>query len=221
MVKENIQKIRKTILEKFPDFKNKFGEHIVIVAASKNQSVENLQDLKSLGIDICGENRVQEFLEKYGKAETKWHFIGNLQTNKVKYIVDKVDLIQSCNSERLAAQISSQSIKKGIVSNILLEVNVANEESKHGVNLNSFEQLFEYSKNLKSLKILGLMAMMPLVKNIEQNTELYLQMRALYDKIRATYNSFKYLSMGMSNDYMLALKCGANMIRLGGAIFKN
>lgn len=221
MVKENVEKIKQKILGKFPDFKNKFGEDIIIVAASKNQSPETLQCLKNSGIGICGENRVQEFLGKYGKVETDWHFIGNLQTNKVKYIVNKVDLIQSCNSERLADCISCESIKREIVSNILLEVNIADEQSKRGVNLQSFKNLFEYSKNLKNLKILGLMAMMPLEKNITKNKELYLQMRTLYDKIRSTYGGFQYLSMGMSNDYLLAVDCGANMIRLGNAIFNS
>jgi len=220
MIKENIEKIKQAILEKFPDLKNKFGEEITIVAASKNQSAQNLQELKNSGIDICGENRVQEFLEKYGNVETNWHFIGNLQTNKVKYIVDKVGLIQSCNSARLADEISRMSIKKGVNSNILLEINIANEQSKHGIDLNSFGQFFEYVKTLKNIKVLGLMAMMPIEKNIGKNKELYLQMRALYDRIRATYNNFKYLSMGMSNDYLLALECGSNMIRLGSAIFR-
>lgn len=217
-VAENFEKIKKEISKKFPNG-NKYGEEITIVAASKTVDTESLKQLNGLGIDICGENRVQEFLNKYGKVDTNWHFIGNLQTNKVKYIIDKISLIQSCNSLKLAKVINDLSLKINKISDILIEVNIAKEESKTGISEIELEKGLDDFLILKNIRILGLMAVLPLTDALENTKKYYLQMRTLYDKIKCRISTFKYLSMGMSNDYILAIQCGANMIRLGTALF--
>lgn len=214
----NFENIKKEITDKFPDG-NKYGEEIAVVAASKTVDIETLNMLSGLGINICGENRVQEFLGKYGKVNTDWHFIGNLQTNKVKYIIDKVSLIQSCNSFKLAKVINDLSLKINKISDILIEVNIAKEESKTGIGKEELENGLDDFLALKNIRILGLMAVMPYTESLESIKKYYLQMRALYDKIKGKLRSFKYLSMGMSNDYILAIECGANMVRLGTALF--
>lgn len=219
MVIDNIKKILQEIKEKFPNG-NKFKENITIVAATKNVGADVLKQLESLGIGICGENRVQEFLTKYDKLKTEWHFIGNLQTNKVKYIVNKVSLIQSVNSLKLAKEIDRQSLKINKISDILVEVNVANEESKNGIDVNGLESFLAGCKELKNIRVLGLMAIMPYTENIIENKNYYLQMREIYDRIKEkNIFNFKYLSMGMSNDYITAIECGSNMIRLGTVLF--
>lgn len=214
---ENFERIQKEIIDKFPDG-NLYKEEITIVAATKNVDAETLKQLNYSKIKICGENRVQEFLGKYGHVDTVWHFIGNLQTNKVKYIIGKISLIQSVNSLKLAKEIDRLSLKANRISDILIEINIANEDSKTGIKKEDFESGLDDFLYLKNINILGLMAIMP--NNNTENKDCYLQMRALYDKIRKErISSFKYLSMGMSNDYITAIECGANMIRLGTALF--
>lgn len=216
-VTENFKKIKDELAAKFPEG-NKYKEEITVVAASKTVDAKALEQLKTLGINICGENRVQEFLSKYGKVDTEWHFIGNLQTNKVKYIIDKVSLIQSVNSLKLAKEINNAGLKINKISDILIEINIAKEESKTGIGIDEFESGLEEFLKLKNINILGLMAVMP-NEDAENIKNYYLQMRALYDKIKGRIGSFKYLSMGMSNDYITAIECGSNMIRLGTALF--
>ena len=219
MLKENAKIIKDEIIKRFKGV-NKYGESITVVAASKTVDTGVLNELKSLDIFICGENRVQEFLKKCDLVDTTWHFIGNLQTNKVKYIVDKVDLIQSCNSLKLLNEIDRQSEKIEKVSKVLIEVNIAKENSKTGILKDELDFILNKAKTLKNISVKGLMAVMPYVKNPEINKDYYLQMRSVYDRIKSEqFFEFEYLSMGMSDDYITAIENGANMVRLGTCLF--
>ncbi|HPG92208.1 MAG TPA: YggS family pyridoxal phosphate-dependent enzyme [Clostridia bacterium] len=201
------------------DIKSIVGDkEIFIVAASKMQTVETIDKLPEYGIDTVGENRVQEFLEKYSpNSPLKWQFIGVLQSNKVKYIVDKVTLIQSVDSLSLAKEIEKQCAKRNLIMPILIEVNYGREPQKSGVLPENLYELIDAVTALPHVKINGLMTVMP----IGASEEKYCGMNELYNKCKKDYQKidFKYLSMGMSADYPVALKCGANMIRIGEKIF--
>lgn len=190
------------------------NKKITIVAATKTQSIDKMCKLPSFGITIVGENRVQELLQKYNSdAPLTWHFIGALQTNKVKYIVDKVSMIQSVDSIRLADEIEKQCAKIYKVMPVLVEVNMG-ETNKRGVIPLDLNCLCEHITTLDHLRLVGLMAVMPTMATEEQ----YYQISQLYSQLKEKYN-FLYLSVGMSNDYLTAIKYGSNMIRIGEKIF--
>lgn len=197
---------------------NRRFEDITVIAATKMQNVDVLNEFKQNGL-IFGENRVQELIDKYPYIDgVNWHFIGQLQTNKVKYIIDKVELIHSVDRIELATEINKQANKIGKIQNVLLEVNIGGEESKGGVNSENIDKLIEQILLYKNVKICGLMTVMPLIE-IDFNP--YEKMRKLYDDKKKTYKEadWKYLSMGMSADYIEAIKYGSNMIRLGRVLF--
>lgn len=192
---------------------------VEIVPASKFQPLDSLLALKNDGrIKVFGENRVQEFLTKY-TPELEWDIIGQLQTNKVKYIIDKVRLIQSVDRESLAIEIEKQASKINKVQKVLVEINSGAEENKGGILTSEAESFCESLKKFPHIKVIGLMAVAPL--GVERDTlkELFLSVKNIYDKI-AKYNSdFEVLSMGMSGDYALAIECGSTMIRPGRVLF--
>ena len=198
---------------------NPFGEEITLVGASKTMPVEVINQAIDGGLRVVAENRVQEFREKTDFIDKRCvqHFIGHLQTNKVKYLIGKVDLIQSVDSLHLASVIDELSAKKGVLTNILIEINVGGELSKSGFDLNNVYSAVKEISALKNIKVLGLMAMLPKTDENEL-IPLCTKMRAVYDTLKDEYE-FKYLSMGMSGDYKIAIKCGSNMIRLGSHIF--
>lgn len=206
MLKENAARIRAEV-----------GPGVEIVAATKTRSAEEVAALPAAGIRIAGENRVQEILEKYGKADVSFHMIGHLQTNKVKYIADKVDCIQSVDSVRLMDEIERQCAKCGRTMRIFFEINAGREPDKTGVFPEALPELIGHLPACPHLAFDGIMAMVPNAP-AENNREYYLQMKALYDKLKEEYG-ITTLSMGMSNDYAEAAKCGANMIRVGTALF--
>lgn len=206
MLKENAAKIRAEV-----------GPDVEIVAASKTRTAQELAELPAAGIRIAGENRVQEILEKYGKADVVFHMIGHLQTNKVKYIVDKVACIQSVDSVRLMDEIERQCAKRSTVMTIFFEINAGREPDKTGVFPENLPELLAHLPACPHLKFDGIMAMVPNAP-AENNREYYLQMKSLYDKLKGEYG-IATLSMGMSNDYAEAAKCGANMVRVGTALF--
>lgn len=214
---ENIKLLRANI-EKACKESNQKPSDITIVAASKTVPAQKLKELKELGINICGENRVQEFVEKYGKVDTDWHFIGRLQTNKVKYIYDKISLLHSLDRISLAEAIEKRCAASNTVLNALIEVNIGGEDNKGGV-MSQQAQEFYYTvkQNFAHIRICGVMAVMPAGTT---DNKYYLQMKDIYDKIKwAGGEEVKYLSMGMSDDYFTAIKCGANIIRPGRALF--
>lgn len=200
---------------------NRKKEDITVVAATKMQDANAVISLNDAGIKISGENKVQELLSKYDYVHnTTWHFIGRLQTNKVKYIIDKVDLIHSVDRIDLVKEIQNRAKKIGKVQKVLLEVNVANDENKAGFDIGEVEDVLKLIENeYPNVLVIGLMSILPYYENPSEHKDVYLQLSALYDKISKVNSNFKYLSMGMSNDFEVAIECGANMVRLGTIIF--
>lgn len=214
-----LEKNLKDILN-FIESGNNLKEKITLVGATKTQSIETIQKAINLGLNVVAENRVQEFREKTEYLKNcEQQFIGHLQTNKVKYIVGLVSLIQSVDSIHLAEAISEQAVKKDIIQDILVEVNIGGELSKSGINPeNAIETVKKISK-LQNIKVKGLMAMLPKSEDETLLKNLCLKMREIYDTLLKEGFDFKYLSVGMSHDYKIAIQNGSNMIRLGSSIF--
>ncbi len=198
-------------------------EDIMLLAATKTVEPERINYAISRGIKYIGENRVQEFLSKEEKvnANVHKHFIGHLQTNKVKDIVGKVELIQSVDSLKLAGVISKESVKKGVVTDILLEVNIGGEESKAGFSPDEIFSAYDEIQKLDGICIKGLMTIPPHIDENNKNIEYFSKMYELYIDIRTKKidNNIIILSMGMSDDFETAIEYGANMVRVGTALF--
>ncbi len=216
MLKENVEKVLKRI-----EKGNNLGESITLVGATKTISVDVINQAIEYGLEVVAENKVQEFRDKTDLIKgAKQHFIGHLQTNKVKYLIGKVELIHSVDSVHLAEEIDRQALKKGVVQDILIEINVGGELSKSGFSLQTAkDNIDEIIARLPNVKIRGLMAMLPHSENEDLLVSLFKDMRKLYDDLNKQDYNLTYLSMGMSSDYELAIKNGSNMIRLGRTIF--
>ena len=213
MIKENLLCIQKKILSLNSEQKVK------IVAVSKRQPVQKIKTLLELGITDFGENYVQEFIEKYEQVkEVNWHFIGNLQSKKVKDVIGKTALIHTVDREKIVTEINKRAEEKNIVQNILMQVNVASEASKSGVLLDDAEKLIEFILKHKSINLIGLMTMPPIYDEKEKVRADFSKLRENLikwnDSIVQSENFFE-LSMGTSHDYEYAIKEGATMIRLG------
>lgn len=194
---------------------------VLVIGASKTMPLERILFVRdNTDVKIFGENRVQELLEKY-TPDVRWHFIGQLQTNKVKYIIDKVELIHSVDRISLLQEIDRQAKKHGKVQDILIEVNIGGEEKKGGV---APAEVIDFAKEVDkypSVRLKGLMSVLPNVEKDALNA-FYLQLSKLYDTLKQTKldnADIRYLSAGMSNDYDVAVKYGANIVRLGRALF--
>ncbi|MBR4580607.1 MAG: YggS family pyridoxal phosphate-dependent enzyme [Lachnospiraceae bacterium] len=195
-----------------------------LIAVSKTKPVEMMLPVYEAGCRDFGENKVQEIMDKYDKmpADVRWHMIGHLQTNKIKYIVDKVYMIHSVDTLHLAEAISKEAVKKNVTVKILLEVNVAKEESKFGVTLEECRDFYENVCKLPNLEVYGLMTIAPYVENPEENRQYFANLRQLSVDIglkKTDNNIGAELSMGMSGDYIVAVEEGATMIRVGTGIF--
>lgn len=213
-IQNNIRKIREEISE------NPFGERVNIVAATKTRTEEEIKEAMAGGIDAVAENKAQEFRDKNDLLPPfPRHFIGRLQENKLKYIVGKVQLIQSCDSEKIARAISAMSLKRGVVSNVLLEVNIGGEESKGGFLYEDAEAAYRFVRALQNIRPCGFMAMLPAGIGEEEGGAMVKKMRALLDKMKANDADMSVLSMGMSGDYKLCVQNGSNMVRIGTGIF--
>lgn len=215
-LKQNLEQVFSTI-----ENGNNLGEPITLVGATKTMDVDTINEAISYGLKVVAENRVQEFNQKYNLiVGATHHFIGHLQTNKVKYLVGKVDLIHSVDSINLATAINDCAKKRGVIQDVLVEVNVGGELSKSGFSFdNALDGVYQIVNTLDSVCVRGLMAMLPLTEDKALLEDLCKKMRALYERIKAENDNFCYLSMGMSNDYPIAIKNGSNMIRLGSSIF--
>ena len=199
---------------------NPFGEEVVLVGATKYQSVEVINEAIELGLEDVGENKADEFRDKYAfYAPAKKHFIGHLQTNKIKYLIGKVDLYHSVDSLHLAEEIDKASKKHDLVSNVLIQVNIGREESKSGFDYDEIMTAYNAIKSLENLKIEGLMAMLPKSEDEAYLRGLARKMREIFDKLKDKNKDIKYLSMGMSHDYKICVEEGSNMIRIGSGIF--
>lgn len=222
IISKNLDIIRNNI-EKACIKANRKIDDIDIIGVTKTIDIERIKILKELGINTFGENKAQEFLEKYDEIDNvSWHFIGNLQTNKVKYIIDKVKLIQSVNSIRLLEEINKRALNSNIVMPILLEINIANEQSKYGLIEQDLPYILENMQKFKNVILNGLMCVAPFVENPRQNAQYFGKMRKLFIDIKHKNKdniNMKYLSMGMTNDYEVAIEEGANIVRIGTGIF--
>ncbi|MCI8476630.1 MAG: YggS family pyridoxal phosphate-dependent enzyme [Clostridia bacterium] len=218
MIENNVKNLLKNLT-----LTNPFGERVTLVAAVKLQSPDDINAAIAAGITDIGDNHVQEFRDKFDeiRGEPKRHFIGRLQTNKVKYLVGKVDLYHSVDRLNLAQVLSEKSEKAEVISNVLLQVNIGNEESKGGFSLDETDAAYAIIRALPAIKITGLMAMLPDTDDKKLLYSLAEKMRQKYDYFRERDENFTHLSMGMSGDYELCISAGSNMIRLGTAIFGN
>ena len=198
---------------------------ILLCAATKMNDSENVRQAIAAGVDCCGENRVQELTQKLSENAYEGapvHFIGHLQTNKVKQVVGKVSLIHSVDSQRLLEAVNKEAAKQGIVQDILLEINIGNEESKSGFCKEDIPQVLDKIGEFANIRVRGLMAIPPICQNSTDNHKFFQEMCNLSVDIKAkTYDnvSVEILSMGMSDDYADAIACGSTMIRVGTAIF--
>lgn len=222
-IKENIEAVEKRVAAACERSGRK-REEVLLLAVSKTIDVPRIKEAVECGLTSLGENKVQEIMDKYepmGEG-VKWHLIGHLQTNKVKYIIDKVELIHSVDSFKLAEEISKRAKAKGITANILLEVNAAGEESKFGIKPEDCEQAVREISALENIKVRGLMTVAPFVENPEENRPYFRQMRELLIDInnkKIDNVNMDILSMGMTGDFEVAIEEGATIVRVGTGIF--
>ncbi|MDE7181595.1 MAG: YggS family pyridoxal phosphate-dependent enzyme [Clostridia bacterium] len=216
MIEENVKKLLSEIPEK-----NIYGEKVTLVAAVKLQNATDINRAVNAGITDIGDNHVQEFKEKYGfiTGNPRRHFIGHLQTNKVKYLIGKVDLYHSLDRLALAEELSKRSLSAEVVSSALLQVNIGDEQSKGGFAFDEALDAYKKATAMPSLKLKGLMAMLPFTDDLQLLKRLAAKMRELFERVRDLDGGAEYLSMGMSGDYKLCVDAGSNVIRLGTAIF--
>lgn len=223
-IHENIQSIKNRI-ENAARRSGRGSEDITLVAVTKNQPVSAIREVIDTGMSNIGENRVQEILPKHEAigATVNWHFIGHLQRNKVRYIIPFVYLIQSVDSIALAMEINKRAILLGKVQSILLEVNISGEASKYGVSPQEISAVVDELNGLKNIYIEGLMTMAPFVEDTERLRPYFAKMKELFDSLaekRGPNIDMRYLSMGMTNDFEIAIEEGSNMVRIGTALFK-
>lgn len=223
MILENIKQVEENII-KFCEKVGRDPKEVTLIAVSKTKPYTAIEEALPSGVLDYGENKVQELTEKYEilPKDIRWHMIGHLQRNKVKYLVGKVELIHSVDSLRLANQIETEFAKKNEIANILIEVNMANEESKFGITSETTEQLVREISKLEHVRINGLMTIAPYTDNPETNREYFRNMKKLLVDItekNIDNVSMNVLSMGMTGDYQVAIEEGATMIRVGTGIF--
>lgn len=223
MLKENYSIVRENIL-KACEKAGRDPESVKLIAVSKTKPAEDIEEIYSLGQRDFGENKVQELSQKIEilPDDIKWHLIGHLQHNKVKYIIGKTELIHSVDSERLALTISKEAVKHNVTADVLIEVNVAGEESKFGVTTDETIELIEKISKLPGIHICGLMTIAPFVADPEENRPVFRKLRELSVDIadkKIDNVSMSVLSMGMTNDYIVAIEEGATLVRVGTAIF--
>ncbi len=223
MLKENYSIVRENIL-KACEKAGRDPESVKLIAVSKTKPAEDIEEIYSLGQRDFGENKVQELSQKIEilPDDIKWHLIGHLQHNKVKYIIGKTELIHSVDSERLALTISKEAVKHNVTADVLIEVNVAGEESKFGVTTDETIELIEKISKLPGIHICGLMTIAPFVADPEENRPVFRKLRELSVDIadkKIDNVTMSVLSMGMTNDYIVAIEEGATLVRVGTAIF--
>lgn len=223
MLKENYDAVAKKVKDAC-ERAGRSADEVTIIAVSKTKPLSDIVELQQYGVMDFGENKVQELCAKYEEIEkpVRWHLIGHLQTNKVKYIVDKVELIHSVDSLKLAKQISKEALKKKVTVPILIQVNVAQEETKFGLETEEVMALISEAAKLPNIKIKGLMTIAPFVDDPEDNRQYFRMLKQLFVDIGAkNFDNvdMTVLSMGMTNDYEVAVEEGATMVRVGTGIF--
>lgn len=235
MIKDNIERVREKINLACKKI-SRSADQISLVCVTKGIDVDSIIEAIDCGISEIGENRIQEAIDKYIRikelsnksdklSNIKWHMVGHLQTNKVNKALDMFDMIQSVDSLRLAEKIDAEAAKRDKTADILLEINTSGEESKFGLKEEEVFSLIEQASKLKNTRVLGLMTIGPFTEDEAKIRGAFGRLRQLRDKINkeTSFSNVKmqYLSMGMTDDYTIAIEEGSNMIRLGRAIFSN
>lgn len=223
MLKENLKKVEENI-SKACEKAGRKRDEVTLIAVSKTKPEEMIREIYDQGIRTFGENKVQEMMEKQEilPEDIQWHMIGHLQRNKVKYLIGHVALIHSVDSLRLAEEISRLSVKNQVTTDILIEVNIAHEETKFGISAEETLALVEEAAKLSNIRIKGLMTIAPYVEDPEENREYFRKIRQLSVDIKRKNIdnvSMDVLSMGMTGDYMVAIEEGSTMVRVGTGIF--
>lgn len=222
-----------SILQNLNTIKSQLPAHVTLVAVSKTKPVADLMEAYNAGQRIFGENKIQEMTDKWEvmPKDIEWHMIGHVQTNKVKYMAPYVSLIHGVDSLKLLQEINKQAAKNNRVIDCLLQVYIAEEESKFGLDEQELEELLKQvqhdKENFKNIRIVGLMGMATFTENKHQIEKEFKHLKTIFDKIAAskdsiskdTINRVSILSMGMSGDYQLAISCGSTMVRIGSSIF--
>ncbi|WP_303691930.1 YggS family pyridoxal phosphate-dependent enzyme [Megamonas hypermegale] len=224
MIVENLKTVQNNIKESIQKRHNIISQDVLLVAVTKNHDVEAMREAIDAGAAVIGENRVQEASQKYAVLDRNvtWHLIGHLQTNKVKHAVKIFDMIESVDSIKLAEAINKEAAKLGKVQKILVQVNLVKEASKTGVYLEDLPELLTAIDGMDNLKLMGLMFIAPIAENPEDVRPMFNQMYNLFIKVQKmplAHADIKYLSMGMTHDYQIAIEEGANIVRVGTAIF--
>lgn len=223
MVKENYNYVKQQV-EETAKACGRDPKEITLIAVSKTKPLENIEELIEIGVEDFGENKVQELCDKYEHVSqpVRFHLIGHLQTNKVKYIVDKACLIHSVDSLKLAQTIQKEAVKKQVIAQILIEVNVAEEDSKFGLHTEDVIPFIQEISTMPNLHVNGLMTIAPFVDDPEDNRKYFRTLKQLSLDITSKNIDnidMNVLSMGMTNDYKVAIEEGATMVRVGTAIF--
>lgn len=211
-----------SIQENYHKIKAQIPENVELVAVSKFHPVEKIKEVYDCGQKVFGENKVQELLTKVNElpADIQWHLIGHLQTNKVKYIAPFIDTIQSVDSEKLLLEINKEAAKNNRKIKVLLQVKIAEEETKYGLEISEAKEIFSnyLEHQYPNIEILGLMGMATFTDNKNQVKSEFLVLKSLFDEL-STFKKLETLSMGMSDDFALAIECGSTSVRIGSAIF--
>ncbi len=222
MIKENYAKVKEQVIE--ASARSRFGQDVTLIAVSKTHPIPDLMEAYEAGARDFGENKVQELTEKIPQMpeDIRWHMIGHLQRNKVKYIVGKVFLIHSVDSLRLAEEIDKESEKAGVVSDILIQVNISHEETKFGTDREEAIELIRSVSKLSNIRVRGLMTIAPYTEDPEENRRYFKALKNLsidIEGLNIDNISMDFLSMGMSGDFIVAIEEGATFVRVGTSIF--
>lgn len=205
--------------------KKDLPENVTLVAVSKTKPVSDLMEAYTAGQRIFGENKIQEMMEKFElmPKDIQWHMIGHVQSNKVKAMAPFVELVHGVDSLKLLEEIDKQALKNNRIINCLLQIHIAAEETKFGLDEKELSYLLESDayKKLKNIQVKGLMGIATFTENQQQIKKEFDYLKSLFDKYSNTISSFSVLSMGMSGDYRLAISCGSTMVRIGSSIFGN
>lgn len=211
-----------SIKENYKTIKDQLPSNVQLVAVSKTHPVSAVKEVYDIGQKVFGENKVQELMEKVPllPQDIQWHLIGHLQTNKVKYIAPFIDTIQSVDSEKLLTEINKEAEKNNRTIKVLLQVKIAAEESKFGLEISEAKDLFQQyiDGNFQHVEVTGLMGMATFTDNEQQVRNEFLTLKKLFDELNQS-KTLNTLSMGMSDDFPIAIECGANSVRVGSAIF--
>ncbi|HBD26630.1 YggS family pyridoxal phosphate-dependent enzyme [Flavobacterium sp.] len=212
-----------SIAQSLIQIKSQLPNHVTLAAVSKTKPVADLMEAYNAGQRIFGENKIQEMTDKWEvmPKDIEWHMIGHVQTNKVKYMAPYVSLIHGVDSLKLLQEINKQAAKNNRVINCLLQIYIAEEESKFGLDEQELEDILSSAefKQLKNIRIVGLMGMATFTENKNQIEKEFKHLKTIFDKLKTQNYELKTLSMGMSGDYQLAISCGSTMVRIGSSIF--